>query len=278
MNHARYYRADFIPRQYVDVFSLVQDQAPTYEKERIEGIVRDSFESCQGVEMEDVFESIGEVLGCASIGQVHKAKLTPKYGGCNVALKVMHPNAENLFQNDFKVFRTLCKIALPGWDPILRELEQQMMTEFDYNIEAQNLQRVRANMAKSPYANKVVVPEPRIKLSSKNVLVMEYLSGKKLAKNIEDRMASILGGDVQMARKILRAKQQALFESKDVGHKRSKWFFQELSDIIGETNEDLTMAQKTYKAFQLMSMTKDARKKLSLLLDATGHQIFQDGV
>eukprot|EP00571_Detonula_confervacea_P002042 CAMPEP_0172323202 /NCGR_PEP_ID=MMETSP1058-20130122/48138_1 /TAXON_ID=83371 /ORGANISM="Detonula confervacea, Strain CCMP 353" /LENGTH=573 /DNA_ID=CAMNT_0013039151 /DNA_START=53 /DNA_END=1774 /DNA_ORIENTATION=- len=277
-------RADFVPRQYVDVFSTLQDQAPPYEKERIERLVRDSLKSCQGVEMNDVFESFGEVLGSASIGQVHKAKLTPKYGGDTVAVKVMHPNAQNLFRNDFKVFRTLCKIALPGWDPILRELEMQMMTEFDYNNESHNLQHVRANMAKSPYANKVCVPEPMINLCSTNVLVMEFLSGKKLAESIEDRLASILGGDDiemarQMARKVLNAKQRALFESKDVGRQKKKRYFQELSDIIGEIDDDgLTKTQKAIKSLQLISMTRDARKKLSLLLDATGHQIFQDGV
>ena len=168
-------------------------------------------------------------------------------------------------------------MALPGWDPILRELEMQMMTEFDYINEAHNLQLVRGNMAKSPYANKVRVPQPVIDLCSKNLLVMEFLPGKKLADYIEDRLANILGGDVQSARKVLKAKQQALFESKDVGHK-NKGFFRELSDIIGETDGSLGMTQKATKVLQLMSMTRDARRKLSLLLDATGWQIFHDGV
>ena len=93
-------RADFIPRQYVDVFSTLQDNVDPYDIERIRGIVDDSLKSCQDVDMDDVFDSIGEVLGSASIGQVHKAKLTPKYGGDTVAVKVMHPNAEHLFRNE----------------------------------------------------------------------------------------------------------------------------------------------------------------------------------
>lgn len=125
-------RADFVPRQYVDCFHTLQDSVPPWEKERIEAIVRASLESCQGVELEDVFVDIGEVLGSASIGQVHKATLTQQYGGGEVAIKVMHPSAETTFRNDFKVFRTLCKVALPGWDPILRELELQMMTEGEF--------------------------------------------------------------------------------------------------------------------------------------------------
>ena len=212
----------------------------------------------------------------ASIGQVHKAKLTSKYGGYTVAVKVMHPNAEDLFRNDLKVFRTLCTVALPGWEPILREFETQIMTEFDYGNEANNLRLVRANMARSPYANKVRVPEPMIDLCSKNLLVMEYFSGKKLATSIEDRLAAILGGDVQMARKVLKAKQRAMFESKDAGQEK-KGYFEELSDIIGENYVGLSTMQRTTKALQLMSMTRKARRTLSLLLDATGHQIFHDG-
>ena len=270
-------RADFVPRQYVDVFSELQDSVPPWEKERVQKIVQQSLMDSQGLEIEDVFESFDEVLGSASIGQVHKAKLTPKFGGEIVAVKVMHPNAETRFRNDFKIFRTLCKVALPGWDPILRELEMQMMTEFDYANEGHNLLRVGKNMAKSPYANKVKVPHPKLDLCSKNLLVMEYLQGKRLAASIEEQLVSILGGDVKAARQVLKAKQQALFESKHSGHQK-KGFLKDLNDILGESNSDMSVIEKGKKARQLMSMTRDARNKLSLLLDATGHQIFNDGL
>eukprot|EP00984_Skeletonema_dohrnii_P003902 scaffold1341_cov117-Skeletonema_dohrnii-CCMP3373.AAC.1 len=102
-------RADFIPRQYVDVFSELQDSVPPWETDRVKRIVQQSLMDSQGLTIEDVFESFDEVLGSASIGQVHKAKLTPEFGGETVAVKVMHPNAETRFRNDFKIFRTLCK-------------------------------------------------------------------------------------------------------------------------------------------------------------------------
>jgi len=279
-------RADFVPRQYVDAFHTLQDSVPPWEKGRVEAIVRESLRREQNLAMEDVFENgLGEVLGSASIGQVHGATLTPRFasspgysGGRTVAVKVMHPDAEFRFRNDFKIFRALCKVALPGWDPILRELEQQMMTEFDYKNEAHNLACVRANMAKSPYSNKVRVPQPIPHLCSENLLVMEYLSGKKLAVAIEERLASILGGDVSLARKVLRVKQQQLFETRDVSGKgKTKNLFNEFSNLVGE-GTDMSRLQKGRKARQVLAMTKDARKKLSLLLDASGHQIFQDGV
>ena len=151
-----------------------------------------------------------------------------------------------------------------------------MMTEFDYTREAHNLQTARANILKSPFANRVKIPEPKIELCSKNVLVMEYLNGKKLAEDVEDKLASILDGDKDMARKVLMAKQRALFESKDVGREKKKSrtsFYKELNGLLGEGNDNLTLASKTSKIFKLMAMSRDARKKLSLLLDATGHQV-----
>lgn len=151
-----------------------------------------------------------------------------------------------------------------------------MMTEFDYVIEARNLQAARANILKSPFANRVKIPEPKIELCSPSVLVMEYLDGKKLADDVEDKLASILDGDKAMARKVLMAKQRALFESKDVGREQKKSktsFYKELSGLLGEGSDNLTLAGKTSKIFKLMAMTRDARGKLSLLLDATGHQV-----
>ncbi|KAL3801220.1 hypothetical protein HJC23_012620 [Cyclotella cryptica] len=273
-------RADFIPRQYIDVFQTLQDSVPPWNHAQIQEIVRDSLKSCQGLQLEEVFDEIGEVLGSASIGQVHKAKLSQKYGGETVAIKVMHPNAEKMFRDDFKVFRTLCKVALPGWDPIIRELELQMMTEFDYSNEANNLICVRNNIAKSPYANKVVVPEPKMDLCSKKLLVMEFLSGKKLASHIEGRVASMFDGDLSMTRKVLKAKQQAMFETNDSESctNSEKGVLWQLNEILGESHKNLNILNKGVKALQLASLSHDARKKLSLILDVTGHQIFNDGL
>ena len=80
-----------------------------------------------------------------------------------------------------------------------------------------------------------------------------------------------------MARKVLKAKQQALFESKHSGNQK-KGFLKDLNDILGESNISMSVLEKAAKARKLMAMTRDARNKLSLLLDATGHQIFNDGL
>lgn len=285
-------RADFVPRPYIDAFGRLQDEVPAWPLDRIKRIVQESLQQTgKGLEMDQVFESFGEVLGSASIGQVHRAVLKPEFafGGKKkrkkkkVAVKVMHPDAEDRFAHDFTVFRWLCRVALPGWEPILRELQQQMMTEFCYLRESNNLAVIRNNMAKSPYARRVKVPEPALSLCSKNLLVMELFEGKKLAVAVEDRLAKILGGKKDLAQKVLKAKQQAMFEGKPDNRKKSgdkkHSLFQELGQIIDESNNGkrVYMPLKAIKILRLLALAKYARSKLDLLVDVTGYQIMNDG-
>jgi predicted unusual protein kinase regulating ubiquinone biosynthesis (AarF/ABC1/UbiB family) len=175
-------------------------------------IVDRTLDSEFGLSFDDVFESMDPVaLGSASIGQVHRAKLrhphADDYGGGDVvAVKVMHPGAEDRFHHDFQVFRLLCKVALTGWQPILDEFYRQVMTEFDYCREADSLSTVRQHMAQSPYSRRIRIPEPLTKLCTKELLVMEMLNGKKLSDSIEDELAVALGGDKDHASALIKRK------------------------------------------------------------------------
>jgi aarF domain-containing kinase len=207
-------RPDFVPRQYVELFSTVQDAVPQWPYENVDKLVRQSLRHDLGLNWEDVFEDMDHAaLGSASIGQCHRAVLKQPWdktggyqGGKVVAVKVMHPGAEKRFYNDFQVFRWLCRIALPGWKPILDELNRQFMTEFDYLNEAINLDEVRINMAKSPYSRYVSVPQPLHALCSKHLLVMEMLDGKKFSDDIEERLAAAMGGNKEASRDFINKK------------------------------------------------------------------------
>ena len=208
-------RPDFVPRQYIDLFVSVQDAIPQWPIANVEEIVKRELRSEYGLDWDDVFESMDPVaLGSASIGQVHRAVLKSPWdengykGGKVVAVKVMHPGAKNRFRHDFQVFKWLCRVALPGWRPILMELERQIMTEFDYLNEARSLDEVRRNMAKTEYAKHVCIPEPLHGLCTKHLLVMQMLEGKKLSQAIEDRLTVVLGGDRNVAHDFIRRKRE----------------------------------------------------------------------
>jgi predicted unusual protein kinase regulating ubiquinone biosynthesis (AarF/ABC1/UbiB family) len=201
----------------VERFATLQDQLPQWPIEQAVAIVKDSLKSEWGLEYDDVFESIdADALGSASIGQVHKAILKKKWvdadpnytGGEKVAVKIMHPDAKFRFNCDFQVFRWLCRVAMPGWEPFLAELQKRLMSEFDYHNEAKSLNLVRNNIIRSPYRNRVRVPQPYKSLTCTHVLVMELLEGKKLNDAIEDKLSTFFGGDKEKAHELLAKKQR----------------------------------------------------------------------
>ena len=205
-------RPDFVPPQYIELFTAAQDSIPQWPIDKVVKIVDHNLVSEFGVDFDTVFESMDAVaLGSASIGQVHRAKLRKPYSeqyecGDSVAVKVMHPGAESRFHHDFQVFRWLCKVALTGWDTILDECYRQIMSEFDYRKEARSLATVRENMAKSPYHRRVHVPEPIETLCTKELLVMEMLEGKKLSDALEEELAHALGGSPSDAHALIKQK------------------------------------------------------------------------
>jgi aarF domain-containing kinase len=130
-------RSDFMPLQYVELFSTLQDSVPQWPIEQAVEIVRESLQEEWGVDYKDVFEYIDPVaIGCAAIGQVHRAELkdpwvntdTSYTGGKAVVIKIMHPDAQKRFACDFQVFKWLTRVAMPGWRPLLEELERRLMT------------------------------------------------------------------------------------------------------------------------------------------------------
>ena len=102
---------------------------------------------------------------------------------------------------------------MPGWDHILRELERQMMTEFNYLHEASSLQIVRDNMRQSPYKNRVVVPRPFY--CTPNVLIMEFLDGVKLETAVLNEMTQVLKGDAILAKSLIDKKRAGKYNIPD---------------------------------------------------------------
>ena len=270
-------RPDFVPHQYVELFATMQVSVPQWPYAEVEALVRDSLKVNQGLEWDDVFESMDETaLGSASIGQCHKAILKSPWDTNykTVAVKIMHPGAETRFRHDFQVFNWLCRIALPGWRPILDELQKQMMTEFDYRQEARNLEEVRANMLASPYKDKVTVPEPLHELCSTNLLVMEMLNGKKFADAIEDRLATAIGSHAA-AKEFLRKKQHAL-----VMGNVSEGNPSDASELIAYGKAQLKQEGRTSLlsqltlGYRLFHLHRHVQRCVELLVDVHGHQIF----
>ena len=61
-------------------------------------------------EFEDVFVELDEIpLGAASIAQVHRAVLSKKYGGREVAVKIQRPSIESKLLGDVANLKAISK-------------------------------------------------------------------------------------------------------------------------------------------------------------------------
>eukprot|EP00970_Alexandrium_tamarense_P004410 scaffold749_cov193-Alexandrium_tamarense.AAC.10 len=188
------------PKIWQDTMSVLQDECPAEPFEVVKGIVEGEY----GKKLDQVFDSFEEVpIGAASIGQVHRATLKD---GTRVVVKVMYPGVEDVFRGDVRTIKMFCEVAQPVHVPPLIEIEKQFMTEFDYELEAKQLAKVRKNMMAANIAGDssrlCAIPKPYLDLCTKRVLVMEELKGNKLVvelkKDMErqmERMNNSLGDD-----------------------------------------------------------------------------------
>ena len=85
---------------------------------------------------DDVFCEFDETpLGAASVAQVHRAVLTEKYGGREVAIKVQRPSIESKLMGDIANLKALTKAfrdspSLPlDYYTVFSELETQLQAE-----------------------------------------------------------------------------------------------------------------------------------------------------
>lgn len=175
------------PKIWQNTMSVLQDDCPYKSFEDVRAIVEAEF---GGKKLEDIFvEFETKPIGAASIGQVHRAKLRRKENHDSiedVVVKIQYPEVEGLFRGDVRTMIMFCKVVQPVHVPALEEIEVQFMTEFDYRKEALQLNDVRENMMRAGFIDSVCeVPRPYVDLCTKNVLVMEYLDGQKLADGLQ---------------------------------------------------------------------------------------------
>ncbi|EKF56520.1 ABC1 family protein [Galbibacter marinus] len=172
-------RPDLLPKSYLRALADLQDNVESIEFEGIKEIIEQELKA----DPYTIFKAIDEQpLASASIGQVHKAVL---YSGEVVAIKVQRPGIEEQFIEDIKTLENIIDFAVKhseitrkyAFKDILQELQQVLFKELNYHIEANNLITLHQNLIN--YEN-ITVPLPYLDFSSKRVLTMQFIDGKKI--------------------------------------------------------------------------------------------------
>lgn len=169
-------RPDLIPKDIIDELEKLQSNVPPFAFEDVKKVIEESLD----VKTEDVFFSIEETpIGSASTGQVHKAVTAD---GQTVAVKVQRPNIEKRVRTDLEILHHLATLAEQRMEwarqyhltDMIEEFSEAILDELDYTIEANNADKIRKQFERD---SKIKIPEMIRELSTKNVLVMEYIEG-----------------------------------------------------------------------------------------------------
>ena len=144
--------------------------------------IRDIISAEYGRPWHTVFEKIMPFpLGAASIAQVHEAVL---YDGTHVAVKIQRPEIYNTMERDVRLLKKALGIvkfkqisAVMDIGDVLDEMWIVAQEEMDFVREAENIRTVRKNIEGIQY---IYCPKVYDELSTKNVLVMEYVGGCEL--------------------------------------------------------------------------------------------------
>jgi len=176
-------RRDLLPADFVQEFSKLQDNAPSFPFSEAKRIVEHELQ----MPLEQLFQSFDEQpLAAASFGQVHRAKLV---SGAEVVVKVQRPKIKKVVDVDLEIMQHVAQLLerqLEGWsihrptlvvDEFARLLEQ----ELDYTIESSHMERFAWQFSGDAA---IYVPKIYREFITTRVLTMEYVDGIK-ASDIE---------------------------------------------------------------------------------------------
>lgn len=170
-----------IPDDVIQELTELQMYAPPMHPT----LLRTQFKKSLGKYPEQIFRRFDAVpFAAASLGQVHYA-ITPS--GEGVAVKIQYPAIRQAIQNDFALLRSVTlpvRLAKYLNDELLREAEEGILLETDYQNEACNIEYFRENLKELPY---VSVPRVFPQYTTEKVLTMSFMPGRFLDQWLQRR-------------------------------------------------------------------------------------------
>lgn len=176
-------RVDVLPREYALEMLNLFDNVPPFPYRQVEEVFLQEL----GATPQKIFKDFQkEPFACASFGQVHAAKLENDH---IVVVKVMRPGLEYKVAADFFLIDIFAFIgdlffkidALP-WKEFAEEFKKWTKEELDYHTEAEHLQTIYRNTLSRKY---IVIPKIYPHLSTKRILVEDYIEGIQLSKVLQ---------------------------------------------------------------------------------------------
>lgn len=167
------YGEHFLPVEVTEALHTLEENTQALEWAVIRGILFEQLgsEALEGLEIEQ------EPIGTASLGQVHRARITAT--GEQICLKIQYPGVAEAIDADLNAVAQLLRLANvvsrgAAFDEWLSEVREMMHREVDYRLEAQTTQRFCDLLADDA---RYIVPKVYTQYSGARILATSFELG-----------------------------------------------------------------------------------------------------
>jgi predicted unusual protein kinase regulating ubiquinone biosynthesis (AarF/ABC1/UbiB family) len=208
-------RLDVLPPEITRELEGLQDEVPAEPFAGIRALAEAEF----GMPLTEAFAWVEEVpIAAASLGQAHRARLTPelaeRHGFTDVVLKVQRPGIGEIVEVDLAALRRIARwvarvkfvsdrVDAPA---LVEEFAATSLDEIDYVHEAANAERFTAQFTTEP---RVATPSVVAERSTVRTLTLSDVTAIKITDVDALRAAGI--DPVQVARELARVTFQQIF-------------------------------------------------------------------
>ncbi len=186
---------DALPPEYAAELAQLQANAPPMGW----NFVRRRMSAELGADWQSKFADFGqEAAAAASLGQVHRARLTD---GTDVACKLQYPDMPSVVEADLRQLRLALSVyhrmdnAIQN-EEIYKELSERLREELDYIREAAQMRLYALMLKNEP---RVTIPTPRMDYSTNRLLTMTWLPGRALQAVVDENPPMETRNDIARA-------------------------------------------------------------------------------
>ncbi len=167
------YGEHLLPKEVNDLLKTLQQDSPALEWDAIRSVLKREL----GEELLKELEFEEEAIACASIGQVHKARI--KDTGQLLAIKIQYPGVDAAVETDLKLLKFILNVTEmvprgPRFDQVFNEIREMFHQEVNYELERNFGERFLELLGGDP---NYVVPKFHPRFCTRKILAMEFVEG-----------------------------------------------------------------------------------------------------
>lgn len=170
----------FFPIEVNQFFKTLQQDTPGLRWEAIDPLLKDYL----GLEKYLELEIEKEPIACASLGQVHRAKI--KKSKEEIVLKIQYPKVDLAIDSDLKAIKSFIYFLkiIPkemNLESVFSEIKYMLLQESDYEQEAQKTIEFKNRLQND---NRFIIPKVYLEYSNKKILATSYEGGLRLENEV----------------------------------------------------------------------------------------------